>query len=221
MMKHILAALVVAMFILVTCSKNKGTTPELKPSIGVSTSEIRFSLAEFDPQPAPRMVVVSNAGQATLNCGLSERCDWLELSLSATKLDPAEAETVFVTARPTGKPVGVYVDSILLTDAKAANSPQNIAVVLEITRALKPVIAVSSEQLSFYSVRIGPSPVPQTLKLFNGGSDTLRCTASKKASWLSFDMPSTNLCSGDSQSVLVSVNSSGKAVGIYRDTILL
>ncbi|TFH61481.1 MAG: hypothetical protein E4G91_08100 [Candidatus Zixiibacteriota bacterium] len=209
------------MFILVTCSKDKGTTSELKPSIGLSTSEIHFSLAEFDPQPAPRMVVVSNAGQAALNCGLSKKCDWLGLSLSATQLNPAEAETIFVTVHPAGKLLGVYVDSIVLTDAKAANSPQYIAVVLEITRALKPVIAVSSEQLSFYSVRMEPSPAPQTLKLYNTGGDTLRCTASKKADWLSFDMPSTNLRSGDSLSVLVSVNSSGKAVGIYRDTILL
>jgi hypothetical protein len=220
-MKPLLAVLVVTMFILMTCSKDKGTTPALKPSIGLSTAEIRFSLAEFDPQPAPRMVVVSNLGQAVLNCGISEGCDWLELSLSATQLNPAEAETVFVTAHTYGKSLGVYVDSIMLTDTKAANSPQKIAVVLEITRALRPAIAVSSEQLSFNSVLAGPSPTPQTLRIFNSGSDTLRCTASKKADWLSFDMPSTNLRSGDSLSVLVSVNSSGKAVGIYRDTILL
>jgi hypothetical protein len=220
-MKHLFAALLVASCILVTCSKDKGTTSEPKPSISVSTSDMRFSLAEFDPQPAPRMVVVSNTGQAALNCGLSKRCDWLELNQSATQLNAAEAETVYVTVHPSGKSIGIYVDSIVLTDAKAANSPQIVAVTLEITRALKPAIAASSEKLFFYSVEKGPSPVSQTLRIFNSGSDTLRSTASKKADWLSFDMPPTNLCPGDNQSVLVSVNSSGKGVGIYRDTITL
>jgi hypothetical protein len=220
-MKHLFTVLLVALPFLVTCSKDKGTTPQTKSSIGVSTSEIRFSLAEFDPQPAPRMVVVSNTGQAALNCGLSKRCDWLELSQSATQLNAAEAETVFVTVHPSGKSIGIYVDSIVLTDTKATNSPQIVAVTLEITRALKPAIAASSEKLSFYSVEKGPSPSSQILRIYNSGSDTLKCTASKKADWLSFDMPPTNLCPGDSQSVLVSVNSSGKGVGIYRDTILL
>jgi hypothetical protein len=40
----------------------------------------------------------------------------------------------------TGKPVGVYADTLRVTCATASNSPQNVVVIMEVTQAARKLM---------------------------------------------------------------------------------
>jgi len=128
---------------------------------------------------------VRNSGSGTLNWSVADNADWL--TLTPTSGDSTGEEDT-VTARAyvsPGRAPGTHNGTITISDANAANSPQTIAVSLEVTPA--PIISRTPDALNFTATCGGDDPEDQTLSISNIGGDTLQWSVTDDADWLSLD----------------------------------
>jgi PKD repeat protein len=88
--------------------------------------------------------------------------------------------------------------------------------------ATAPIIAFRPHSLSFSAVEGGDRPPDQTLEIWNSGIGTLEWTASDATPWLSLE-PTSGSSTGvhDTNTVGVSVNTSGMVTGSYHGSITI
>ncbi len=89
-----------------------------------------------------------------------------------------------------------------------------------ISDGVPPVIGLSVDSMAFSGVTGNPPPAPQNLVVSNTGAGTLNWTGTWSSSWLNIS-PAFGAATGIPTNVQVSINTSGLAAGVYRDTIVI
>ncbi|MDD4050360.1 MAG: choice-of-anchor D domain-containing protein, partial [candidate division Zixibacteria bacterium] len=184
-----------------------------KPTILLSPTSFTFNATEGGANPAIKTMTIVNPGQGTLVWTATKSSTWMTLTkMSATgnTVDTLSVDIAGLTA-------GIYVDTIVVSDPNATNSPQRAVVTLVLAAAPKPTIALAPSSFTFDALIDSVTPPSQTLTITNTGAGTLNWTASKAAAWLTLDPTSG---SGDG-SVTVSVDITGLTAGTYTDTIIV
>jgi hypothetical protein len=184
-----------------------------KPTILLSPVSFTFNATEGGANPAVKVMAIINSGQGTLNWTATKSSTWLTLSKMSGTGNTADTLSVDIT----GLTGGTYVDTIVVSDPNATNSPQMAVVTLIVAAAPKPTIHLEPSAFTFDAIIDSINPPPQTLVITNIGEGTLNWTVSKTAAWL-FLAPTSG--SGDG-SVIVSVDTTGLIAGTYRDTIVV
>jgi M6 family metalloprotease-like protein len=187
-----------------------------QPEISRSPATMKFTAVERDSGPVSQTLRITNAGGATLDWSVSDAAEWLSLSPTSGR-STGESDDVTVSVDPSGLAVGSYAATITIAAPAASNTPQMMEVTLTVT-APDPEIARSPATMTFTAVAGDGNPASQTLEIGNSGGGTLEWTVSDAAEWLSLS-PASGSTAGETDSVSVSVNTSGLAVDTYAAAI--
>jgi len=114
--------------LLVGCAQ---PTPPASPTIAFSPSSLSFSAEEGGANPASKTLSISNSGGGTLDWTVTTDANWVSLS-PTSGASTGESDSVTVSANIYGMDGGDYAASITISGSAASNSPQTVAVVLNI-----------------------------------------------------------------------------------------
>lgn len=102
---------------------------EADPEIGLSHTLFTFNATEGGGNPPSQTLTIANLGGGVLNWTAEEVEGWLTLNPESGTGDG----TVEVSVDATGLTQGTYIDTILVIDPDAINSPQAVGVLLTIS----------------------------------------------------------------------------------------
>jgi hypothetical protein len=125
----------------------------------------------------------------------------------------SETDTIFISVA--GLDVDTYTGTVTVS-GDAPNSPLTLDATLNVT--LSPSIALDPTTLEFV-FREGDDPDDLSFQVANDGAGTLSWTAAVDSAWLTLSATSGDLVSGSDESVAVSVDGSGLAVGMHTATV--
>ncbi len=107
------------------------------PAIAVSSYAANFTYVPgwSEPSSKTQTLQIRNCGSGTLNWGLAEDCNWLEV-VPANGNSAGEIDEVIITVDVSQLTAGNYISELTISDADAVNSPQKVIVTLCIGRIL-------------------------------------------------------------------------------------
>lgn len=194
----------------------------LSPVVSTPTDSITASPATvtFNYNAAPlatQSVSVSSSGAAlafTIATSTVSGGNWL----SATPAGGNTPMNLTVSANPAGLSVGQYTGTITVTSATASNSPQTVAVTLNVISVpppTRPTLTLSPATLNFSSSASAPQHVQVKASDNSAQSFTAVASTSTGGSWLAVTPGSGSTPS----TVSVSVDTTSLAAGTYHGTI--
>gem|GEM_PF-1616015 len=186
------------------------------PTIAYSPTSFSFSAIEGGSNPPDQTLSIWNSGEGTLTWYAYEGSSWLTLSPTSGTCT-TETDNVIVSVDISGKSAGVYNATITIDAPVATNTPQTVPVTLTIEPLIQ-TIAYSPTSFSFSAFEGDPNPPDKTLSIWNSGQGTLAWNVSDDVDWLTLS-PTSGTSTGETDSVTLSVDISGKSAGIYNATI--
>jgi hypothetical protein len=178
--------------------------------IQLDPSSMAFSGFTEGPNPAVQSLSITNTGEGSLEWTATPDVGWLSV-------DPVSGNgdaTVSVVVDKTGMSEGSYSGTITVSDPWASNTPQEVAVSLELI-GTPPYISVDKNFFFFDKIIGEPDPPAQTLAIGNYGGGTFDWTATKTNDWLVLNSSSGTPPS----SIIVSVDFEFLASSTALDTI--
>ncbi len=163
--------------------------------------------------PASKQITVTNTGGGTLEWTAFNMMGWLSISPTSGSGDGI----ITLDFDLTGLAPDTYMDTVVVTDENAANSPQIAIVQLNVEAEAAPEIGLSATFFAFNATGGGSNPPAQMLTVSNLGGGELNWTLQKNEDWLMVDPMSGT---GDG-AVDISVDIAGLTQGTYVDTILV
>jgi photosystem II stability/assembly factor-like uncharacterized protein len=191
-----------------SCNKSSPFVPT-GPVISLSTTQLNFYGAAGGGNPARQLVLARNAGVDSLHFSVTYSQSWLDLSV----VPGNSADSIFASAYISGKPAGIYYDTIIVSSEKAMNSPQLIAV----TATVRPTVMVSQPVLLFETLVNGPDPDPKILTITSTGTNGVTFTVAKSQAWLLL----SKMAGSTPDEIAVSINNAGLLSGTYYDTVVM
>jgi len=138
------------------------------PTIGYAPDEFFFNAVAGGANPAAKTLTISNTGGSTLNWTVAHTESWLTLAPGSG----TGGGDVTLSVDITGLAFDDYVDTIVVTDPNATNSPVLVSVYLSVGSDL-PVISVDP-LFNFVPVPTSSRAVdPRTIKIRNDGAGTM------------------------------------------------
>lgn len=195
------------------------TVEEPAPAaIEPSPATITFTALRGGSGPAAQTLTITNSGARPLVWTATPTESWLQIAPAAGTVAPGGSAALSVTALHGSLQKGVYNGAIAISDPAASNSPQQVAVTLNVTA---PTIALSPSSVNL-TVGQGGS-VSEAVTVSNTGDGALTFTPSVTASggtWLSVSPAgSTTVAPGGSVTLTVTAASGSLAAGSYNGTI--
>jgi len=177
------------------------------PTISIVPSFVLFSGTDGQTNPAPRDIIVTNAGAGVLEWAANAADDWLTIN----PIFGTAPTTVSISADMTGLGYGLHETMITFKDQNDPQISSTVLVRLSIDYG-KPLISGTPTTLEFTSGTVGPEPSPQLIAIDNLGAGSLYWQAETNESWLFLTptggvAPSTLSVSIDRGTMLVGVNS--------------
>lgn len=185
------------------------------PTIQVVPDSLRFQGLESGTNPADQAFGINNIGQGVLNWTATENAGWFSLS----SYNGTAPSNVTVAIDNTGLTAGTYVDSILISDPTAINSPRRVKVVFELFSAF-PVIEFSPDSI-FVVGSDTQNPANRILYIENNGGGVMNWTLTKKNAWLGLSTSSGTAVQGTPEPVTLTFDRSLVDFGKQYDTITI
>lgn len=160
------------------------------PAIGLGSNMLTFTAVEYSTDPVPQSFQIwnSSGGSLPLNWNITGAPPWLKLgAISGASDDSSDINTITVAPGISGFVASGSPYSAVLSIAasNASNSPQTVAVTVNIVSQAPPEISTDPEAIDI-SVLYG-SDTAGAIKIFNTGGKMLNWVASDTASWISFN----------------------------------
>jgi len=207
----------------ITVSGNADNNPQVVTvNLDVTASPVITLIAEpldietvVGVDPPVHEIVIRNDGGAELNWTAASDVAWMTFSLGSGTLAAGASETDTIFISVAGLDVDTYTGTVTVS-GDAPNSPLTLDATLNVT--LSPSIALDPTTLEFV-FREGDDPDDLSFQVANDGAGTLSWTAAVDSAWLTLSATSGDLVSGSDESVAVSVDGSGLAVGTHTATV--
>lgn len=152
-----------------------------RPSLSLTTDTLRFSTTLGHPAPPAQVILASNEGAGILS-GLT--VGGAPIWISASLASDTATTTLTVSVDPATLGAGTHTATLQVASPTAANSPQSIAVVLDIAPGAQ--IVLSADSIRFVTVESGPAATARSIRIENGGSGSLTGLAlASVPAWLS------------------------------------
>jgi len=202
----------------------------VQPNLAVDHTHLSFTYSNTSAART-QTITVSNTGGGPLPFTVSittnpgQSANWLRTAPASATATPAASAVLTVTADPTSLAVGTYSANIVITSAAGAAT-----VSVTMTISANPLILLLSQTgLTFTAAQNGGAVPPQTFSVLNLGSGTLNWTAQTSVlggvnNWLAATPASGASASATSSTgpvVMVSVNASGLAPGVYYGLVTI
>ncbi len=166
--------------------------------IQIAQSGISMTAVAGGSAPQSQTVTISNSGSGTLNWSAQASTTSGGNWLTATQ----NTNSVTVAANTTGLAAGQYYGSVNILSANATNSPQTIAVALNVVSATAaPGISVSTGGILFE----GNTALTQPINLYNPTANAITYSASVFGSWLSVS-PASGTANPGANSITISAD---------------
>ncbi len=111
-----------------TSNANFSITSDSPPAINLNRKQMRFTATSSGTKTKQQHAWITNTGVGTLNWTVNVDTPWL----SCTPLSGIDDGIIYVSVDPTGLSSGTYTGSVLVSDPNATNSPQTIAITLNV-----------------------------------------------------------------------------------------
>jgi hypothetical protein len=183
------------------------TAAATKPTLSVSPSTLSFSYQSGGTVPGAQTISTSSSG-AALSYTTTTSASWLTATPSGTT-----PTGIRVSVSPSALSAGTYTGTVTITASGASNSPQTVAVTLNVTAATQPTLTVSPANLSFAYQTGGTTPAAQMANVT--GSSTLTYSAAASATWLTVT-PASGSTPGN---LSIGVNPASLAAGTYTGSV--
>ena len=181
---------------------------------------------EFDPSsiafaeqqgtdPAPQSFALRNTGTGDMDWTASDDAAWLELGPTSGSIASGGSLDITATVAATGLAAGTY-NAVVTVSGSADNSPQTLAVSLELTSA--PVLTLVAEPIDLEAV-VGVDPPPHEVLIRNDGGAELTWAVSSDVAWMTFAHGSGTLAPGASEVDTVAISVAGLDLGDYSGTL--
>ncbi len=182
--------------------------------LDISSETFTFSVYEEGVGSRSQTLIVSNPGGGILNWAfdLTDKPDWLTLSIYGDTLAHNETSQVIVSVNTEGLSGGQYTYTFQASDSVAENSPQTITIDLEV---VGPIIGVSKTQVSFICGETDNNPQPQQLTITNKGGGILDWYIAPAVlpDWLSVAPEIGSLGYDASENIVLSVDANSVSLG--------
>jgi hypothetical protein len=185
------------------------------PTIKLNPGSFYFQAQQNGADPPSQTLAITNIGLGTLNWTATKDSAWLNLS-SYSGTAPSN---VTINVSNAGRPAGLYIDSIQVSDPTATNNPQFAVVTLEVFSEF-PVILPSPTSMTAIGSET-QNPFPHTLLIQNNGGGVMNWQVTKKKSWLTFDHNSGTATQAVPGVVIVNFNGASLDFGPAYDTIVI
>ena len=185
--------------------------PEEGDNLTLSTTSLTFNAVEGGANPSVQTFDIGSDG-ASLDFQLFKDSTWLAVSPDAGMTD----ETITVSVDITGKPAGVYIDTIEVLSESAQNSPLSVEVTLNIAAAPK-YLELTPDTLFFEADEGVADPDTQSFQVSETGGGAIVYTLTETLPWFSLDKADGTT----PDNVVVSVASTALSAGTYFDSIIV
>jgi hypothetical protein len=195
---------------------------EVRPVIWLDPFELSFSASEVGPNPGPQTLKVKNAGlKSPLDYNISANMSWVSISPTSGSSSGQIIEHV-VSIDKTGLTAReeAYAAKIVVSSPAAYNSPQQVDVLLKLSKEPPAEISVTPRGLTFVGSVGGGNPSPQIINVRNSGQGTLNYSITDDVSWMNVT-PASGSSTGGQNAHSVSVNVSGLGTGTYSGNITI
>lgn len=181
------------------------TVQAAPPTLVVSPSSLQFTAWEGGSPPAPRTLVIDDAGWGSFSWTASANRGWISLQPASG----TNGASVNVSVDPAGL-TGPNSGTITINAPGATPSSASVGVSLDI-RPPQLNIAPGDRALSFHATLGGGNPPSQTVSLAPDGGSDFNWTAEPASDWISVS-PATG---SGAANVTVSVDITGLGIGVY------
>lgn len=192
-------------------------------ALEVSPQELNFQAQEGGENPRSKPLTIRNTGGQPLNWSAAvseEGRSWLSLSRSSGTVAPGESATVQINVNISSLSAGTYQAEIEITAEDARNSPQRIAVTLEVVPG-PARLQVSPTSLSFSAQEGGSNPSPKSVIISNVGGQSLEWHVTTNVDWILPGVSGGTLNPGESFGLLVFIKIQGLSAGTHHGTITI
>ena len=197
------------------------TVTAAQPLLSLSQMGLFFRTSAGGPAPPAQSFAVSNSGVGTLSWTATASTfsggSWLSASPANGQSTTSNSSSVNVQINPAGLAAGTYYGQVQVSSAGIPNSPQFVAVVLNVAASAVNVDPdVRPTALIFVGRQGGTNPAPQKVQLTNLGSTPVTySTALSGTGWLSVAPSSGSILSGTPASPAVTATIGNLAPGVY------
>lgn len=182
------------------------------PVIVLNDDSLFFSGYEHGPNPAGKMIIITNGGNGTLNWNASESEAWMSLT-SASGTAPGNTT---VNVDISGLTIGRHTSTVSITAAGASNSPQSVVIVVDIVDDVD--ILLTPDHLSFQT-EVGLNPANKSVNITNASPSGIQFdwAAIETTPWLSLSATSGTTPS----TVNFIIDVTGLSVGSYSANVII
>ena len=187
-----------------------------RPTIARSPASLAFTAYVNGGQPPDQTVSITNTGGGTLDWTATPSQPWIILS----SLNGTAPSDLTVSVDPSSFTTGgTRTGTITITSPNATNSPQAVAVSLNMSQNA-PLISISPTAMTFTVTKGATAPQSQTLTITNTGSASLSWQAvANQPAWLSATPPAGTLAAGLSTTTAIAIDPSTLTQPQYTGTI--
>ena len=192
-------------------------------SIVLSEAGLRFQAVKDGGAPLSQSLAVFDGGPGSLTFSAAASTtsggNWLSVSPNSGISSSTLPATLAVSVNPAGLAPGNYYGQINVSATSAANSPQSITIVLNVsTLQNNPGLSVSTTGLIFVSAAKGTSPGLKSATISNPSPTPVMfatSTSSATPGIFSATSLSSTVNTGQPVTVQVQANTSGLGAGVY------
>jgi uncharacterized protein (TIGR03437 family) len=197
-----------------------------RPILGLNLTGLRFEARQGEGHANNRNVLVLNLGQGSLNweAEVLRGTEWLSLGSTRGEATPEEFGRLGLNVEPGELSPGPYYALVRVTAPGAANSPQYIGGVLNVSAAIdSPAPDPSPQGLFFVGDPSEPPPQNQPIRVFTSSRTPVEFQASAStadgANWLRVQPESGVTSTGAVTTLRVTVAPGAVEPGVYSGEV--
>ena len=187
------------------------------PLLNLDVGNLTFDAPLNGPNASSQTLTVTNSGSGTLDWTATSGASWLTVGTATGSLGAGATGGIPVSADVTGLAAGTYTTVLSISAAGVTNSPQLVAVTLNVN--VVPVIGLAPVSLDFSMPLADPTPDLEVITVTNSGTGTLGWSASSGAAWLTVSPTGGSLGAGASEPMTVTADVAVLSAGSYSTLI--
>jgi hypothetical protein len=186
--------------------------PQPPPVFVLSDNVFDFEAFEGGSNPPSQTLDIVNGGGQHLVWTATKLATWLNF----TPVTDTAPSNVVISVDISALSDGTYKDTIIFTDPNATNSPQKVAVNLDVI-VPPPTIQLVPTSFEFVAQQDSANPQSQQLTINDIGAGTLQWAASNSKPWLT--LSDYNGLANETIDLMVDIT--GMTYGTYWDTVVV
>ncbi len=179
------------------------------PNLAISENVIQFVMQAGTTVPSAQTIIVDHLGYNPLDFTINSNMSWLDVTPSTS----TTTDTVSLIVNTDTLPIGLYTGILTFRDHTYNDSSLSIGVRLSV---YMPTMELSTDTITVTMFEGINDTTFAQVTILNSSNGTFSWTASESIPWLT----SSSYAGFDTDTVQLSIETSGLAVGSYSDIVI-